>query len=223
MTDFQSLDDLRIIKLQPKLDTPLSTAPIDKTDEPAYRQNNLSDSKEDKKVRSISTEPTTQAVLPFVGNIDDSGEAAALEHNMLIISDSDLSADLKLTGFNKIIQWKPELFLNRKLSDIIARTPFIWMNLRKPGCREYIMRNVSGSSYNLLIAYSGSRRDSWVTQLSEANPDAVLIKTTKLKQFDSLSSEEILEQLMAKMIDVSRPDSKARKVLKFLFGCFLKK
>lgn len=210
MTDFTINDDLRIItlaKADVKADMPPLTAEPSEVKTPAPRPDNLNF--ENKNENSSSP---MQEEVP-----------STCEHNMLIISDTDLTADLKLTGFNKIIQWKPELFLNRKLSDIIVRTPFIWMNLRRPGCREYISRSVSGSSYNLLIAYSGSRNDSWVQQLAGANPDAVLIKTTKLKQFDSLSSEEILEQLMAKMVDVSRPDSKARKVLKFLFGCFLKK
>lgn len=216
--DFTTHDDLRIVKIA-KTDTPLSSDAVELKQ--AYKQNNLPEesTEPDAKARPLA-DARSERMFNIAREPDPRTETS---QNLLVISDVNLTKDLKLSSWSHVVEWNEKLFLNRKLSDIAARTPFIWLNISSSACRDYVMRNVSDSMHNILLAYSNSINDTWVQQLHSANPDAVMIKVSKLKNFDSLSSDEILEQLLGKLVKITKPDSRMRRVAKFLFGCFIKK
>lgn len=212
MTDFSLSSDLRIVRVAEAKEAKAPAA------EPTpVVPETLHDLKEPR-----SSDDTHRSTMEHDMQTEPDETKHEHAHNLLVIADSDMGADLKLAAFSHCVEWKSELFLNRSLSDIVKRTPFLWFNLRRSGCREYVMRNISGCPYNILLCYSDAGAP-WLDQLKEANPDAVLIKRKKLCTFDSLSEMEILEQLLTTVVRISKPDSKFVKAVKFIFGCIIKK
>ena len=142
--------------------------------------------------------------------------------NLLIISDKNL-VDNKLSIFENIIEYEDETFSNRSITDVFQKAKFVWINLKNSHARVWISKNLAQCPYKIILAYS-SITEAWIQEIYDfLTVKPVKISLKKLKKINALNSDDLVEDIMKKVLQITKPNSPLIRALSSVCGSKKKK
>lgn len=136
--------------------------------------------------------------------------------NILFISDVKMPK-LHLEEFETLKCYSDTLFTNRPLKSCFSVCKYLWFNISDSDARHYLQKNLKDCPYKVCLVYSHDKNAKWLSELKlfmQGNCSIISLK--RLTKVDALSSDEMVQDLLSNILKLTKPTSKAVKILSAL-------